>query len=184
MPFAVIEEDEKVFFNEQSLLPDRVIGIVIPSLVDRRLALIIQGCWHDTAKGDLLSELFRDGGALGSLQTRVQVGFAIGLYGEDIFADLKRIVKIRNAYAHQPGARDFKTQPICDFTRDFVLPERHPKETSATPETDTREQRIERLMRASGLIDLKPLRHRYLRTTEIILTWLSIKSGHFDLPPP
>ena len=183
MPFRVIKEDEAQFLSEQTDLPDRIVGLVIPSLVDRRLDLIIQECWRDTAKDDLLSELFRDGGALGSFLTRAQVGFAIGLYDEHIFADIKLIIKIRNAFAHQISARDFETQPICDYTRDLSLPDRYPKEGPPAPVTGTREQRIGQLMRMSALIDLVPLRHRFLRTTEIVLTWLSIKSGDFDLPP-
>ena len=184
MPFTSLEEDEVQFFSEQPTLDDRIIGIVIPSLIDRRLNRAIQACWYDTAKDDLLSELFRDGGALGSFQTRVQVGFAIGLLDEDIFADLKLIVKIRNAFAHRPGARDFDTQPICDWTRNLRLLDRYPKDEPPAYDASSRKQLIEYLMHQSGLIDLVPLRHRFLRTTEIVLTWLSIKLEHFDLPPP
>ena len=182
MPFKLVKEDELEFFSEQADLPDRIVGLVFPILVDRRLELLIRDCWNDTANGELLDELFRDSGALGSFQTRVQVGFAVGLYDEGIFDDLRLIVKIRNAFAHQPRARSFDAQPICDLTRSLQLPDRYPKEDQ--PITGTREQRIERLMQTSGLIDLAPLRHRFLRTTEIALTWLSIKSGDFDLPPP
>ena len=183
MPFTFLEKDEVEFFNEQHKLDDRIIGLVIPSLIESRLNQIIQDCWHDTSNGDLLGELFRDGGALGSFQTCAQVGFAIGLYDEGIFTDLKLIVKIRNAFAHRVGARNFETQPICDFTRNLSLPTRYPKENSDVALTGTREQMIEQLMRMSGLIDLGPLRHRFLRATEIILTWQEIKFGRFTLPP-
>lgn len=183
MPFTFLEKDEVEFFNEHHKLHDRIIGLVIPSLIERRLNRIIQDCWRDTSNGDLLGELFRDGGALGSFQTCTQVGFAIGLYDEGIFTDLKLIVKIRNAFAHQVGARDFETQPIRDYTRDLSLPEHYPKESPDAPLMGSREQRIEQLMRMSGLIDLVPLRHHFLRATEIILTCLEIKLGHFVLPP-
>ena len=184
MPFAIYGDDEHKFMNEQAKLEPRIVGLIYPILIDRRLEAVIRGRWQDDPKGELLADIFRDGGALGSFQTRVQIGFAIGLYNEVMLADLKQIVKIRNRFAHLPSAHTFDDQPICDLTQNLKLPNHYPKRNGPliiTPLT-TREEWIASLMHSSGLIDLTPLRHHFLRTAEIILTWLTIESGELMFP--
>ena len=182
MPFTISKDDEALFLQEQAGLPARIVGLIFPVLIDRRLEAIIKSRWHDDTPKTMLRELFRDGGPLGNFQTRVHVGYAIGLYDETMHADINRIAKIRNAFAHRPGANSFDDQPICDFTRSLTLPERYPKSEAPSLVATIRDQAhfIELMMASSGLIDLAPLQTRYLRVVELVLTWLSIESGELN----
>ena len=187
MPFVISKDDEALFLQEQAGLPARIVGLIFPVLIDRRVEAIIKSRWRDDTPKKMLGELFRDGGPLGSFQTRVHIGHAIGLYDENMYADIKRIVKIRNEFAHEPGANSFDDQPICDFTRSLTLPEQYPKsDTTFVTTIRDKSHFIDLAMASSGLIDLAPLQTRYLRAVELVLTWLSIESGelNYDQEPP
>ena len=186
MPFVISKDDEAIFLQEQAGLPARIVGLIFPVLIDRRLEDIIKSRWHDDTPKNMLRELFRDSGPLGSFQTRARIGYAIGLYDESMYADINRLVQIRNIFAHEPSANSFDDQPICDFTRSLTLPERYPKADPPTFITSVRDQAhfIELMMASSGLIDLAPLQTRYLRVVELVLTWLSIESGELNCDDP
>jgi len=184
MVFILRDEHERVFMGEQANLPDRIIGLLYPILIDTRLEALIKSRWKDDSKGSVLEGLFRDGDALGSFDTRVKIGFAIGLYGEDILNELRWIVKIRNAFAHKHHARDFESQPVCNFVNKLDLLNKYPKEDipslGIADWPHDRQKWIQSVMRHSGLKDLTPRRTRYLRSIEIILTWLAIESGELE----
>jgi hypothetical protein len=95
-------------------------------MVDSRLETAIPAQWHDDSKEELLRELFRDGGALGSFGTRIKVGFAIGLYGEDGLHDLKEINRIRNDFAHRIAFADFQNESIASRCKSLKLPDKYP----------------------------------------------------------
>ena len=85
MPFVANRSDEQEFLQMQADQPDRIVGLLWPILIDRRLRATIEGRWKDDIKEDVLRYLFEDGGPLGDAGARVRVGFAIDLYGEEMF---------------------------------------------------------------------------------------------------
>lgn len=194
MSFIASRNDEHEFLQTQAGLPDRIAGLIWPILIDRRLRATIEGRWRDDSKEDVLRYLFEDAGPLGDAGVRVRLGFAIALYDEDMFGDLKLIVKIRNAFAHQPGVHYFDDPPIHNYVNDLKLIEKYPKgpNKSLAPLPGMgREDWLQGIMCSSGLIDLQPRRTRFLRSIEIILTWLAIEAQeityeqppHYELPP-
>ena len=194
MKFNITRKDERDFFKMQPGLPDRIVGLILPVLIDRRLRATIEGRWRDDSKGDVLRHLSEAGGPLGDAGVRVRVGFAIGLYDEDMFGDLKIIVKIRNAFAHEPGTHKFDDSPVQQFVNDLKLIEKYPTRPDkqfASLSGMSREDWIQGIMCSSALIDLQPRRTRFLRSIEIVLTWLAIEAQEityqaadvFQVPP-
>ena len=186
MPFVANRSDEQEFLQMQADLPDRTAGLVWPILIDRRLRATIEGRWKDDSKGDVLRNLFEVSGPLGDAGARVRVGFAIGLYDEDMFSDLKLVVNIRNSFAHEPGVHSFDDSPIQDHVGNFRLVDKYPKGPIALiipPSGMDRETWMNGLLCSSGLIDLEPRRTRFLRVIEIVLTWLAIEAGEFEYAP-
>jgi DNA-binding MltR family transcriptional regulator len=61
-------------------------------------------------------ELFSDGvnGPLSTFSNKIKFGYALGLYGKLLRADLDCLRHIRNAFAHAKLDVDFKTKEISD----------------------------------------------------------------------
>lgn len=179
MSWLTRDPHEDRFRRELEALPDRVVGLSAPILVDRRLTLAIQARWTDTADGKLFDELFRDGGALGSPKTRAQVAFAIGLIDEPALKDLLTVLKIRNAFAHLLEADSFSEQRIAALAGNLALPDRYPAVgpgLGQPPADASPEDLRERLLRASAIVDAARPRQRFLRAAEILSTllWLAL----------
>jgi DNA-binding MltR family transcriptional regulator len=182
MPWLLDDDDEHGLLDELFDYPDRMVGLLAPVLIDRRLEKTIQALWQDD--GSTLRDLFRDGAPLGSFATRIKIGFAIGLYGKETYQDLREINHIRNAFAHQLAASDFQFQSIRDRTKKLSLPTRFP----ATKEMAVKEfeevlrgkydnmfQFASRLVSFSSiapLVAINSSRGRFLRTVEILLIFL------------
>ncbi len=182
MPWLLDDDDEHGLLDELFDYPDRMVGLLAPVLIDRRLEKTIKARWQDD--GDVLRDLFRDGAPLGSFATRIKIGFAIRLFGKRTYHDLREINHIRNAFAHQVAATDFHFQSIRDRTNKLSLPERFPASEEMTldnlseftekPIGDFREVAI-RLASYSSItpiVALNSARGRFLRTVEILLCFL------------
>jgi DNA-binding MltR family transcriptional regulator len=72
----------------------------------------------------LHQEMFRDGGPLGNLGTKIKLGFLLKLYSKDTMDDLGRIARIRNLFAHELDAHDFSHQRIRGLTEALTLTKR------------------------------------------------------------
>ena len=182
MPWLIDEDDEHGLINEIFDCPDRIAGLLAPVLIDRRLEKTIRSRWQDD--GEILRDLFRDGGPLGSFAIRTKVGFAIGLYGKETYQDLREINRIRNAFAHQLEATDFQYESIRDRVKKLTLPTRYPAAKELTLEGldelthEPHGSLFQFAMRLVGFSSISPLlainspRGRFLRTVEILLILL------------
>ena len=102
--------------------PDRVVGIVLGAIIDDRLTDLVKSRIHQRKWKD---DPFRDGGVLGSFGARSELAYMLGAISIETLEDLSRIVKIRNAFAHKVGAKDFGSQPVCDLLHQIKIPDRH-----------------------------------------------------------
>jgi DNA-binding MltR family transcriptional regulator len=57
--------------------------------------------------------LFEGTGPLGSFSAKVHLGFALSLYNDKSYADLRIINRIRNIFAHEPEPKTFATAEIA-----------------------------------------------------------------------
>jgi hypothetical protein len=193
MSWLCKDEDESRFYDELTLnqLPDRVVGLLCATIIEDRLTDAIKVQWRDvkTDGGLLLERLFSYQGPVGNFGSKIDIGFAIGLYGEDTFNDLHTIRKIRNAFAHKIAQRDFGAQQIRDLAANIKLPDIwviKGKAASAVlmsgsnynpSQGDPSPQLIEYgLLGLSVVDDISSARNRFIRATELlngllILAW-------------
>lgn len=163
-PGAVIEE--------LGALPDRMLGLLAPITLDQHLTMALRARWRDD--GEVLDELFRDGGPIGSFGTRVRVAFATGLYSEDMYRDLLRVNKIRNLFAHKLDAVSFAHQQAHDLAIAMTLPSRFPaaRFASASPQEESAADRWHRAQSTSCVVEPGTARGRFLRTAELLDAFL------------
>lgn len=180
MPFILLEQDERELMAEQASLPDRNLGLLIPVLVERRVRDAIKKQWRDDEKGDLFRFYFGESGPLSAPAVCAKLAFSIGLYDEAMLRDVQYIIRIRNAFAHRPAVKGFSDDPVPGYVRELKLPGKYPKMDPKewTIAGKTREQLDQEILRWTGLVDVAAPRHHFLRSVEIVLTWLTIKSGH------
>ena len=197
MTWIIGDPEEEEFISQLASFPDRIVGLLAPAIIDKRLATVIKARWANTSNGELLQDLFRDGGPLGSFATRIQIGFAIRIYGEDTYKDLRAINKIRNDFAHRLSAKDFNTQGIRDRANKLLLPARFPTAPSDTPVVTEAEgdyfifRAITDMTKHSLVSQGTDARNRVVRTIEIlaIMLWAedyfarSTGIPHDALPP-
>jgi DNA-binding MltR family transcriptional regulator len=188
MSWIIGDNEEEEFISQLQSLPDRIVGLLAPAIIEKRLGIVIQSIWADTPKGDLQRDLFRDGGPLGSFATRIQVGFAIRIYGLDAYDDLRDINKIRNFFAHDLKAKDFNVDFIRDRAKRLRLPSKFPSVPfSAVIETkNDLFEMILSMTKHSVVGQGTDPRSLFLRTTEIlaIMLWAEIYiASNSDIAP-
>jgi DNA-binding MltR family transcriptional regulator len=179
MTWIVANEDEEEFIRELTSHSDRVVALLGQTVVDRRLEAAIKSRWQNDETGKVFKDLFQDSAPLGSFSTRIKIGFVTRLYGKETFKDLQHINKIRNAFAHKLGAKDFQTQMIADRVKQLTLPGRYPI-TPGNVMTNKIDHpgslwanAIDMMVKISMLQrDPVDARGRFLRTIEILAAFL------------
>jgi DNA-binding MltR family transcriptional regulator len=182
-------QDEVGLFREIATHSDRVVGILAPVVLERRLISVIKSRWKDTKTrgGTLFGELFSANGELGNHDSRLRIGLAMGLFSSQGFEEMRYIVKIRNLFAHEPRAKDFAAQPIRDFIPRLKIIDRFPPPSSTnsggvlSPGIDLSEAEdafFGTFVEASGIADAKTPRNRFLRTVEVFSVLLLQEEMH------
>ena len=148
---------------------DRVAVIVSAALLDEGLTAAIQTKLHKDKA--VIEKLFRPSGPLGSFSSKIDLGFAMGLYSKEIYADLVTIKNIRNEFAHGTKTKNLETQRMRDlcnnlrsYSRNFMIRGVHRKDK-------IKPQRIfPKLDKASPT----HLRERYVRTCQVLLLFFGL----------
>jgi hypothetical protein len=99
---------------------DRSVAIIGAAYVDLVLREAISSRF-ERREPRLLKVLFEDRGPLESFGSRIQIGYALGLYAEGVYDDLRAIKAIRNSFAHAAEAVDFDDPLIAQYTADLNL---------------------------------------------------------------
>ena len=182
-------EDEIELFREISTHSDRVVGILAPVVLERRLMSVIKSRWKDatTRGGTVFGELFSANGELSNHDSRLRIGLAMGLFSSAAFEEMRYIVKIRNLFAHEPGAKDFGAQPIRDFIPHLMIVDRFPppamQASTGVPSpgielSEAEDAFVGTFIEASGITDTKTLRNRFLRSVEVFSILLHQEEMH------
>jgi len=176
MTFITEDRDEALFFREMSKLSDRIVGLLAPVLIERRLLALIKSRWTDTKTrgGSVFSEIFNSSGELGSHDARLRIGLAMNLYSSAGFEEMRYVNKIRNTFAHDLGAHDFASQKISDLMQHLKLVDSFPAPASfsmTTSEGKTEEEALDGMwgvfIETSAIPDRNTARNRFLRSIEI-----------------
>jgi DNA-binding MltR family transcriptional regulator len=108
----------------RSLMKESDRGCVIfsASLLAQALEVLLRAAFvsgrPDVAK--VVDPLFRAYAPLSTYSARIDVAFALGLVGEDIYGQLHLIRRMRNDFAHEVGDIDFDDLRVRDRLRNFI----------------------------------------------------------------
>ncbi len=76
--------------------PDRGAAVVLASLVERSLERLLR----NNMRSDGVNSLFKYGSPLGDFGSKIQIGYALNLFGAQTRKDLNIIRHLRNQFAH------------------------------------------------------------------------------------
>jgi hypothetical protein len=102
---------------------DRSVGIIAGTIVELTLAAALKAYMHPNEK--ITDPLFLTTGPLGAFGTKIDLGFLIGIYGQDAHRDLVTMKDIRNRFAHSLAVKDFNSQQVRAWSMNLKLVERH-----------------------------------------------------------
>lgn len=175
MSFLVKNEEEENFLDGIESLPDRIVGVLVPTLLEGRLEDALKSYMHDTKDGSsfVIQELFRDTGPLGPFKTKARLGFALGLYGADAISDISNIIKIRNLFAHNIKPDSFQENQIKAICKNLKTPDLYPiKEVSEIDDGILYNWDLAfHVVQESTVSNMDDPRERFIRANEI-LSWL------------
>jgi hypothetical protein len=163
-------EDESEFIDEISKLSDRLVGLLAPIILDNRITEAVQRRLKDgplKSGATIFSDLFAPHGELGSFGTRVRLAYAMGIFSQDAYADVTRIEKIRNEFAHRLSIKSFNDQPVIDLVRHIKINERFPMKGPHVIVMKDHEKGWAHKFGPSNYDDEKP-REKFLRAIQII----------------
>lgn len=104
--------------------PDRVVGIVLGTLLDERLAATLKEVVPQDDK--ILEGTFdHESRVFGTFGSRIELGFVLSIFSKETRRDLMLIAKIRNGFAHKLSAKSFDSDPIRNLIDELAIPDRH-----------------------------------------------------------
>jgi hypothetical protein len=101
---------------------DRGAGIVDAAYVDLVLREAITARLANLP--EIMELLFENRGPLQDFGARIQLAYALGIYGYRAYADLRIIKEIRNAFAHSVEAMDFDHAGVAGLCGELWFPKK------------------------------------------------------------
>jgi hypothetical protein len=99
---------------------DYALAMIGSSFIEKALEVAILSRlipMNDAERGQLFN--YENRGPLSDLSSRIRLARAMGLFGPHTFADLERIRKLRNAFAHALSYITFATRQVEDICAAF-----------------------------------------------------------------
>jgi hypothetical protein len=118
-------------FNELNSATDRAAAIVGGSIVELALQSALEAQLHRDEK--LTDSLFRPSGAFGAFATKINLGFLVGIYGQNGRKELTIIKNIRNAFAHRLDIDGFDDMAIRDEVLNLTFGDRYAIDVKQQP---------------------------------------------------
>ena len=130
MLVSTIKDELKDIERELATQTDRGAAIIGAAILDDFLTDALKKRLILTA--DVRDRLFSHeiNGPLSNFSGKIDIGFAVGLYGTDARSDFHCIRRIRNRFAHTPGIIKFSDEKIlawCASLRTVVIKDRDPR---------------------------------------------------------
>jgi hypothetical protein len=115
------DEQLSAIFKEISTQSDRGVAITASAFLEYILQWLIEAAWPPISK-HTRERLFEGSNApLGTFSAKIELGFAMDLYGSSARADLDRIRSIRNRFAHSMHPIDFTDDEISKNVASFQI---------------------------------------------------------------
>ena len=101
-------------FEEIEVASDRAAGILAACFLEDALQTVIINNFKVRLDRDERNNLFGGIKPLGSFSSKIDIGYAMGLYGRQAREDLHSIRTVRNAFAHAARLISFETKEVAD----------------------------------------------------------------------
>jgi Mannitol repressor len=129
LPLQVIQRSDGfwIFLNdgERSILSvldndsERAVAIVVGSMIENRLERALLAKFRRDKK--IEERMFQPSGPLGPFSVKIDLAFLIGMITPEAHKDLLIVKNIRNAFAHNLGIQNFRSQSIADNARNLKM---------------------------------------------------------------
>jgi DNA-binding MltR family transcriptional regulator len=96
----------------------RAAGVMWAALIERRLDRLFETALRPDKK--VYNELFLPRGPLGNYAVKARLAYMLGWIGEDVYADIITISRIRNRFAHDIEAKDFDDAQIAGWLKKMI----------------------------------------------------------------
>jgi hypothetical protein len=107
------ESDIAAVENELYNAPDRAAAIIMGSMVEKAIGKLLR----NNMREEDASGLFKFSGVLGNFSAKVDIAYALNLFGPKVKNDLDIIRRLRNQFAHSQTPIEFTTPAVkqcCD----------------------------------------------------------------------
>jgi hypothetical protein len=104
--------DDLTALDEAASASPRAAAIIATSVVEDALRWSL--CGFLIPNLDEAEMFDNEGAPLSSFHAKIVMGYALGIYGQVTREDLRRMQRVRNAFAHSPRAITFQTLEITE----------------------------------------------------------------------
>jgi DNA-binding MltR family transcriptional regulator len=94
---------------------DRGAVLVAAAYIDDSLEELLVGYFVEDKK--VTERILSYPGPCSTLASRCDFAYCLGLFGKDVYEDIRTIIKIRNQFAHSKESAAFERQDISDLCR-------------------------------------------------------------------
>jgi hypothetical protein len=112
---ARLRTTEEEFYGES----DRAAGILLVSMVEDALDAALKKLFRSGAP---FSKLFSYEGPLGTFSAKIELGYALSLFGEKSRHDLDLLRRLRNGFAHYRAPLHFDVPEVKAVCEHLVIP--------------------------------------------------------------
>ena len=106
----------QIFLDDIAGDNDRSAAITLATLVDDQLGVAIEARLVPLSN-TLRGRIYADRGPLGSFSAKIDMGFALGLYGKQTRSNLHLARRIRNRFAHKFTVSSFENEEIASLCK-------------------------------------------------------------------
>lgn len=174
MSWSAVTDHESGAIQSLAQSDDRTIAIIAATIVEARLRMVLENSFQRDDK--IEEQFFNSTGPLGMFSNKIDLALLLGLVSKEAWRDLKTMKDIRNKFAHKLEVKDFQSQQIGDWCKNFTLIEKHFEDFG----TETKNPHgLDLIMHAENLSDLlQQARWRYLLTAQLFSTALLFPKGN------
>jgi hypothetical protein len=117
--FADLKPMEEEFYGES----DRACGILLGAMVESALEGALASVLRPDLSNDLAQRLFDGDGIIATFSAKINLGFALSLFGTKAKNDLELIKMMRNAFAHCRLPIKFETPEVRAICEHLQIPD-------------------------------------------------------------
>jgi hypothetical protein len=153
--------DFVAILHEMDVADDRAAAVVAAGFLENNLAMAILSRFRELEPAQQKELCDTERSALGTFAAKIQVGFALQLFGARVQSDLNAIRRIRNNFAHHLDVRSFDHAEVRTDCDNLFCPTYLAWASTKKPEVTRRRDRF--LNTAAHLAERFALESRNLR---------------------